>query len=305
MKTALVTGATGFLGSALAETLLEQDYKVIGIGRKEKGFLSDTTIKNDHFTLINCDLNANIKDALSAYAVDTVFHLAAKQPVAETNYEDFYTGNVTATRNVLNYAKQVGVSQFVYSSTLSIFDKDSSAKHLNEEGIPAPPNYYGLTKYFAERLIEIELTNTGVQATVIRFPSLYGRNHLGGIIYTYYQLARAGKPIEVYGDGNIMRNALYVNEAVNALCKIIHKRETLAHFELFLAGSANSLSMMRIAECIRDYTGSSSKIVPVGIPSSPPWDIYIDIAKAKTVLGFQSMTLEEGLKKYVEEMRTI
>ncbi len=196
MKTALVTGATGFLGSALAEALLKKDLKVVGIGRKSNGFLSNATLDDTRFTFLNLDLTKDCTEALSHYAVDVIFHLAARQPMANIGFEDFYAGNVATTRRVIQYAKQAGVSQLVYSSTLSVFGKDPGVRALTEEIVPIPTNYYGLTKYVAERLIEIELLGSNVQATAVRFPSLYGRNHLGGIIYTYYSREK-GDPCAV------------------------------------------------------------------------------------------------------------
>ncbi|MBI2552445.1 NAD(P)-dependent oxidoreductase [Candidatus Uhrbacteria bacterium] len=300
MQTYLVTGATGFLGSALTGALLDRGKRVIGIGRRDQGFLSARAVKDPQFILRKLDLTQDVTAALSEYKIETIFHLAAQQPSSPAlSFDDFYKGNVSTTRNVITLAKQ-SASQLIYVSTIAVcgvFDKELS------EDVPAvPSNYYGLTKYIAERLIEIELQRTNVQATVVRFPSLFGRNHLGGMIYTYYQLAKEAKPIEVYGRGETLRNALYVDDAIDALCRVAEKKEILTPFEIFLVGSANSLPMARIAEYVRDYLHSSSKVVLIDKPSSPPWDVNMNIGKIKQRLGFSPMTLEDGIKKYIESM---
>ncbi len=73
---------------------------------------------------------------------------------------------------------------------------------------------------------------------------------------------------------------------------------------MFLAGSANSLPMARIAQQVRDCLHSSSKIVLIAKPSSSSWDMYMNIEKAKHLLGFDSMTLEDGIKKYINDILT-
>lgn len=298
----MVTGVTGFLGSALVEALLDRGGRVIGIGRRDKGFLSDRIVRDQQFILCKLDLTQDITTTLSEYTIDTIFHLAAQQPSSPNlSFDDFYKGNVVTTRNVITLAKQ-SVRQFIYVSTVAVWG--ATDKELREDVSPTPSNYYGLTKYIAERLIEIELHQTNVQATVVRFPSLYGRNHLGGVIYTYYQLAKEGKSIEVYGRGATVRNALYVDNAVDALCRVAGKRENLAPFEIFLTGSANALPMVKIAEYIRDCLHSSSKIVLIDKPLPSPQDMHVNIEKAKHLLGFNPMTLEDGIRRYVQNMLT-
>lgn len=302
MGTILVTGATGFLGSALVEALLGSGCRVLGIGRRSKGFLSDAVFNSTRFTLLNLDLTKDFAAALSNHNIEVVFHLAARQPGASIGFDDFYAGNVETTRQVIQYAKQAGVAQLVYISTVAVYGKDPRVSMITEEDIPTPMNHYGLTKYMAERLIEIELFQSSTQSTVVRFPSLYGRNHLGGMLYTYYQVAKENKPIEVYGKGEVLRNALYVEDAVDILIRAVERKADLASFEIFLAGSANSLSMGRIAECVRDYLRSSSDIIAIDKPPSPAWDMELDIGKARQRLGFNPMTLEEGIKRYSEDM---
>jgi len=300
METVLVTGATGFLGSALVEALFDQGKRVIGIGRRDQGFLSDRVVKDPQFILRRLDLTQDVEVALSEYKVDTIFHLAAQQPSSPNiSFDDFYKGNVITTRNVIALAKQ-SASQLIYASTIAVWG--ALDKELCEDVPPTPNNYYSLTKYIAERLIEIELQRTNVQAIVVRFPSLYGRNHLGGMIYTYVQLARANTPIEVYGNGQTARNALYVGDAIKALCKVAENKDKLAQFEMFLAGSANSLPMAKIAQHVKDALGSSSPIVPIDKPSSPPWDVRINTEKAKNRLAFAPMRIEEGIRQYIKDI---
>ncbi len=298
----IVTGSTGFLGSALTRELLRRGKRVISIGRKERGFLSDEVFNSQYHTLINFDLTEDIGDILSDYTIKTIFHLAAAGQVSNIRHDAFYEGNVKTTSNLLEYARLAHVPHFIYTSTHSVFGEKPNTKYLVEDDVPTPTHYYGLTKYFAELLIKIELRDSDTKGTVIRFPALYGHDHLGGIVYTFYQCASEGQPIEVYGRGEKFRNVLYVDDAVDILIRSMEAEKRLQQYETFFAGSQNSLPAGEIAMYIKKYIHSQSEIVLSSITPTVDFDVYVDITKAKEQLGFQPMTIEEGLKKYLEEM---
>lgn len=302
MKTFLVTGVTGFLGSALAERLLNEGYRVIGIARQERGLLSDAVVQSEYFTFIKADLSKELP-LQSDYYIDGMFHLAAQMPsVAHPSYKDFYDGNVETTLRLLEFARVCTPKFFVHSSTMSVFGAPPTARNLNETSIPTPTSYYGLTKYLAERLTEIMLRDTSTKAVVMRFPILFGKNYDSGMIYSYLQSAKEGKDIEVYGRGERYRSLLYVDDAVDALVRISGVADKLGQFEIVPLGS-QSMTMRNIAERIKELTHSSSKIVLIDRVSPTDWDVFVDNARAQELLRFLSMTIDEGLKKYVEEMK--
>lgn len=298
-----MTGVTGFLGSALAEKLLKERYEVFGIGRKETGFLSDFSLNHPNFRLLKLDLAECENTNIEQFKIDAVVHLASQQPSAsDLVWDDYVKGNVDTTRRLLQDISGSPVRQFIYASTTSVIGRPQRGGEISELSAPSPMGYYGLSKYVAERLVEIDLSSSAAKGVVIRFPSIFGRNHRGGIVHTYYTLAREDKPIEVYGRGERYRNLLYVDDAVRIIMKSLESNDHLSAYELFTAGSSNSKKMLEIATCIKNALQSQSPIVPVGESLPNDGDIVIDISKIREKLGVVPMTIEEGLSKYLEEM---
>ena len=297
----LVTGATGFLGSAVVERLLFEGYDVVGTGRKPKGFLSEVALANPRFSLARLDLT---DDAVleNLKPVDVVLHLASQQPSSQKiNFTDFLNSNVLATHKLLQIAKQMNVQKFIYPSTTSIFSRPPADGVMSEKLCPNPANHYGLTKYMGERLVEIELRGSGVNGIVVRYPSIFGKNHLGGIVHTFYTLALQNLPIEVYSKGERYRNLLYVDDAVEILVRLLRFNQPDS-FEIFCAGSQDSQTMLAIATMVRDMLRSKSEIIPVDKFPPSDWDVFIDTSKLKNAIGFMPLSIESGIKQFLKEM---
>lgn len=302
-NTLLITGVSGFLGSTLAERCLKDGYKVIGLDRKKES-LSSGFAGNKNFIFLEADMNNSIGEVLKGFEIGGIFHLASQQPSSPLlTYEDFYTGNVQTTLNVINLAKTRNVKFIVYTSTIFLFGGQSRKRYIiDEKSFSIPTNHYTLTKYLAEKLLEIELKKTDTKVIIIRYPSLFGKSHLGGIVYTYYQLAKKGYDIEVYGNGKRYRNLLYVKDAVYLLLETVRNIDKLEKFEIFMAGGKDSLRMIEIARIIKRLLNSSSKIMPVDKHASTNTDLFVNISKAKRMLRFNPMSFEEGLKSYIRDL---
>lgn len=300
MKTFLVTGANGFLGTHLIKELLRQGHRVIGIDKDDRtdGVRSEIC-DGKNFTLYTKDLakeDLKIKQASDIYGV---FHLAAQLKYSkDLSFDDYYNGNVETTRKVIKFAKENNLKFIIYATTCSVFGKRPKEKRINEGTPPVPDDNYGLTKYVAERLLEIELRSTAVKAFVCRFTSIFGANDRYGMVNTIWRSAQQKKDIKLFNNGKRHINLLYISDAVDLLLKIIDESERLGKYEEFIAGSKESISGLKLAEEIRDLLKSSSRIVPVDRHSKAEWDVSIDIKKAKSLLGFKPMPILKGLRLY-------
>ena len=302
METFLINGAAGFLGSTLVGALLRGGNRVIGIDKKAPGFLEESIITNDEFVLIKANINNTIQEQLTSYNINHIIHLAAQQPSSsDLTYRDYYSGNVETTMNLIHLAKEKQAKSFLYTSSITVIGKPTDTNEVSENTCPVPTNHYGLTKYISEKLLEIELKGERTKVVIVRYPSLMGKRHLGGLIYTYYQLAKSGSEIDVYDNGERYRNVLHVKDAVAILLRVFANLDNLAGFNLFMAGSKDSLTTLEIAKLIKDLVGSSSIITLIENFSSSSWDIFIDISKSKKELSFEPMSAAEGIKLYVEE----
>ena len=156
----------------------------------------------------------------------------------------------------------------------------------------------------SEHVLRLELLNTGIKAIVVRFPSIFGKNHLGGLVHTFYEAIFAGDAVEIFSRGERLRNLVHASDAVRLLSSVGENAKALSDFEIFNGGGADSRSMVDIAQILKDSLDSSSEIVLADKYPSSDQDIRIDISKANKLLGFSPMAIHEGLKIYVEEKKS-
>jgi|JYMV01.1.fsa_nt_gi nucleoside-diphosphate-sugar epimerase len=297
MSAILVFGGTGFIGSALVKSLLSKNLIVLVFRHRNKGFLCK--VKNDNLVYFE-----SFDDPiLRKYNIDSLYHLASKLPDIKPAYNDFYDANVTLTLKIVNLSKKLNIKQFIYSSTGSLFTEPSKPTIFNEDTPPNPLNYYGLTKYISERLLAIEFKDCNTQVSIVRFPSIFGKNDSTGIVNLFFDLAVNGLDIEVFSNGVKYRSLIYIDSAIDVLYKIYKCRGQLSKYEIFSVGSSDSATILNIAETIVGLVNSDSKIIPVDKFSPSDFDVHIDVSKAKKLLGFKPISIESGLKKYVEERK--
>jgi nucleoside-diphosphate-sugar epimerase len=287
----LLTGSEGFIGKACLDNLPE-DYEII---RTSRNFTqeNDTSIEVD---LAFEDLNKLPND------IDVIVHLASQQPSGvEVSWDDLYKGNVISTLRLWDYAEEIGVKKFIYISSTSLFNKSSPNNKLSHESFAFPLTEYGLAKCTSEILLRLRSKDSDIQTTILRFPSVFGAGHKGGIVKTFYDLAVENKTIDVFNQGEIYRNLLYTSEAVAAINQCI-ENEKLENFEIFMIGSSDSLQSKEIARKIVKLTESKSKINLVNQLSPVDLDIFLDLEKSEKKLNFRPSSIEHGLKCFVDSM---
>ena len=127
--------------------------------------------------------------------------------------------------------------------------------------MPQPKNFYGLSKVLAENFLRISNNNFD-QVSIIRFPSVIGFNHQAGIVHDFRTWAENHEDIELFDLGETYRNVIHVDDAVNSIMKVIETQtKQLARFEIFNAGSLNSITMYELAKLIITLTDSNSRII--------------------------------------------
>jgi nucleoside-diphosphate-sugar epimerase len=294
-KTFLLTGVSGYLGGALARELLAKGHRVIGISRQKS-----ISLKFPNFELVACDIRERFVDKLADKKIDGVFHLAAQKPAKDMSYEDYFIGNVNATFNVIQLVKSATIPFLVYVSTGSVFGKTPAEKNLHEKLTPVPVDYYGLTKYVAELLLEIELNRGPAKAIVVRCPTVFGGVEKESLVAQFCQLAQKDADIELYSKGERYRNFLYIDSLVDALIKVSERAKDLNNFEVFMLGSAESITGQDLAAMIKEALHSNSKIIPVDKFPRYDWDVFIDVTKAKKLLNWKPSSMKETIHVYLK-----
>lgn len=293
----LVVGGSGFVGSSLVNYLLSKNLKVFVYIHNSFGFLEG--IEHNNLKYIK-NFNELFFEKVE---INTIYHAGSKQPSGIQTYEEFYKSNVELTLKIIDLAKKLNVKQFIYLSTTSVFSKLEENTIFNEDITPNPSNYYGLTKYISEKLLSIEFEKTDIQVSIIRFPSIFGINSRGGIVEVLYTHSKNNREIELYSRGERYRNLIYIDSVVDILYKAYENVQKLSKYEIFMAGSSNSLTLVDVAKEIIKLTNSNSKIVLVDKFPPSDFDVIIDTTKAQKLLNFKPLKIEDGLKKYIEDMK--
>ncbi len=298
MKTYLITGITGFIGRNLANKLLKENYRIVGIGRKD----DNTNLSlNKNYNYLKLDLSSDNLNSLDDFEIDGIFHLASQQPSNKNiTYDMFYKSNVESTLNLIKYCNSLNLNFFAYTSTISIFGYPNKSP-INENTIPRPENLYSLTKYISEALLKIESVKLDTKVIVFRLQSVFGKEDGYGIVHTFYEDLKNNIDIELYSKGEINRNLVLIDDVIEALFQLIFKHTNLNKFDVFNVASNNSLSTYEIALIIKDFLKSDANIICSDKKYMFDWDVFVDNSKLRNQLDFNPNNMQNAILKYLKQ----
>jgi nucleoside-diphosphate-sugar epimerase len=304
----LVTGAAGFIGSHLAERLIDLKHDVLGIDRFTDYYPRPLKEKNlarlrdeARFSLAEIDLaTADLAPALDG--VEIVFHLAAQAGVRASwgeRFETYLHDNVLATQRLLEAAKVRGEARkIIYSSSSSVYGQTHEMP-MREGSATAPYSPYGVTKLSGEHLCDLYRTNFGLQTVALRYFTVYGprqRPDMG--FHRFIEAIRRGEAIPLYGDGEQTRDFTFVADAVEA-----NVLAMTAGSGVINIGGGSRVTVNQVLRTLGEVAG------PVRIEQRPEQagDVrhtWADTTRAREVLGYAPrVSLTDGLTAQVEWQR--
>ncbi len=306
-KRVVITGAAGFIGSHLAETLLDLDYSVVGIDNLLTGDISNIAhLAGRDFQFVKHDVTNYI---YVDGPVDFVLHWAS--PASPIDYLELPIPTLKVgalgTHKALGLAKAKG-ARFVIASTSEVYgdplehpQKETYWGNVNPVG---PRGVYDEAKRFAEAMTMAYHRYHGLDTKIVRIFNTYGprmRLNDGRAVPAFMSQVLRNQDVTVFGDGSQTRSFTYITDLVNGIIKLMLSPEN----DPINIGNPVEMTIKQIAETIITMTGSTSKIVYRPLPTDDPKQRRPDITRARTLLGWEpKVQLDEGLVKTIEYFRT-
>lgn len=298
-RSVLITGGAGFIGSHLADRLVET-CNVRILDDFSGGDREDIPQEAE---IIEGDIRDDKVVAESLSGVDVVFHEAALVSVTESveRPAETHDVNLDATLQLFEQARTED-TRVVLASSTAIYGEPTSLP-VGESDPKNPSSPYGLDKLAADHYARLYHELYGLETVALRYFNVYGTRQrsgqYGGVISIFVDQTLSGGPITVHGDGTQTRDFVYVQDVVDAN---IHAAMTDATGEAFNVGTGTETSIIELAEIIRETANSDVDIVH---ESARPGDIdrsRADITKAEENLGFSpSVSIEAGIKELVRK----
>ncbi|MDP6666629.1 MAG: GDP-mannose 4,6-dehydratase [Dehalococcoidia bacterium] len=302
-KTALVTGAAGFIGSHLVDRLIADGYAVVGIDDLSSGKLENLP---SGFDLRKMDIrDAVMQGVIGEVRPDVVFSLAAQMSVSVSAKEPVLDAdvNVGGSLNILEGIRKVGDSStmFIHFSSGGMVYGEPTDLPAGESTPVRPLSPYGASKLAVETYLPVYERLCGLKHSTIRPGNVYGPRQdphgEAGVVAIFARAMLTGNPLTIFGDGNDVRDYVYVADVVDAVCRAADSgRPGPFNVATGVGTSPNQLFEWIAGFC--DYTE------PAVYGPPRPGDvnrIFLDAGKATAELGWTPrVSLEDGLKATVD-----
>jgi dTDP-glucose 4,6-dehydratase len=302
----VITGSAGFIGSHLAETLLDRDYSVVGIDNLLTGDTDNIShLVNRDFTFIKHDVtNYMYIDG----PVDFVLHWASPASPIDYLLLPIPTLKVGAlgTHKALGLAKAKGAT-FVIASTSEVYgdplEHPQTETYWGNVNPVGPRGVYDEAKRFAEAMTMAYHRYHNVNTKIVRIFNTYGprmRLNDGRAVPAFMSQALRNQDVTVFGDGSQTRSFTYITDLVDGIIKLMLSDTN----DPVNIGNPIEMTIKQIAETIIRMTASTSKIIYAPLPTDDPKQRRPDITRARTILKWEpKVQLDEGLVKTIEYFR--
>ena len=298
----LVTGGAGFLGSALANRLVEDGHEVRVIDDLSAG---DQARLDSRVLFTRGDVNDRPKLWTLLQDVQCVYHLAARVSVAESILypREYTTANVGGTVSVMEAMRDVGVRRVVLVSSGAVYG-ENAVQPLHESLSPDPASPYAVSKLAAEYYVRTIGTLWGIETVALRVFNAYGPHQSlpaahAPVIPRFIKNALSGASLVTYGNGEQTRDYVYVSDAVNAM--VAAATASGVDRQVINIGSGVETSVRDLIATISEVIQKPLESIYNSVEGGGVSRMQADLSRARALLDYEPrLTLAEGLKRTVE-----
>jgi UDP-glucose 4-epimerase len=307
MRRALITGGAGFVGSTLADHLLDLGIEVAILddfrtGRRE--FVADALTRGAE--LFEGDVLDDATLAAAVAGADIVFHLQANADVRHglQDPQRDLRENTIATSHVLEAMRAAGTRRIAFSSTGSVYGEPDVVPTPETAPFPVQTSLYGASKVAGEGLIAAYAHGFGFAATIFRFVSLLGERYTHGHVIDFYRQLRADPTrLKVLGDGRQEKSYLYVKDCVDAMMTAVEHQDETAGTEIYNLGTDATVVVDDSVALITSHLGLSPEIEKAGGRRGWAGDsplIHLDTTKIRSLGWRPTLTIPEAIARTLD-----
>ncbi len=316
-KTYLITGGAGFIGFFLSKKLLSEGARVVGLDIITDYYevsLKEARLKEletfEKYTFIKGDLADKecIFKVFEDYKPDVVVNLGAQAGVRYSidNPDAYMQSNMMGFFNILEACRHYGIFHLVFASSSSVYGGNEKVPFSTDDKVDGPVSLYAATKKSNELMAHAYSKLYHYPVTGLRFFTVYGP--MGRPDMAYFKFAKkimAGEPIQIYNNGDMMRDFTYIDDIVegvfNILCNPPATNDKGVAYKIYNIGNNQPVKLMDYIQTLEKHLGREA--VKEYLPMQPGdvYQTYADVSELMKDFGFKPDTsIDEGLGKFVE-----
>ncbi|HEV2828279.1 MAG TPA: GDP-mannose 4,6-dehydratase [Pyrinomonadaceae bacterium] len=315
MRSILITGGAGFIGSHLVDRLLSEGDWQVSVVDDFNDFY-DPAIKranvrrhqnNQNYRLFEADIRdrAALKQIFQQQTFTCVVHLAARAGVRPSLAQPllYSETNINGTLNLLELAREQGIKQFVFGSSSSVYGINAKLPFSEDDPIRLPISPYAATKAAGELICHTYTHLYGIRCVCLRFFTVYGpRQRPDLAIHKFARLITEGKSIPVFGDGATRRDYTFIDDIIAGVRAAIEYNKT--DYEVINLGESRTVELRELISLLEKELVATAKIDRQPLQPGDVPQTFADITKARQILDYDPRTqIEDGIRKFVAWFR--
>jgi len=311
MKTILITGGAGFIGSHLVDRLLAEGQWQVTVVDDFNDFYQPA-IKHDNirahlsnpaFSLVEADIRdrATLQQVFNSAAFNCIVHLAARAGVRPSLQEPglYVETNINGTLNLLELARAHQIKQFIFGSSSSVYGINARVPFSEDDPVRRPISPYAATKAAGELLGHTYSHLYGMRCICLRFFTVYGARQRPDLaIHKFSKLISEGRPIPIFGDGTTRRDYTYIDDIIAGVRAAIDYEAS--DYEVINLGESRTVELRELIALLEKELGRKAIIDRQPLQPGDVPQTFADVTKARALLGYNPGTsIEEGIKRFV------